>query len=252
MISATNGLIEPLRTSSNIPPIALGSPAAMPAKIRIEMPLPRPRSVICSPSHIRNIVPVTSDTAAVKRNIRPGSSTSPGCDSSATEMPKAWKAASASVNHRVYCVILRRPDSPSFLIASSCGTTTVSSCMMIDAEMYGMIPSARTENRDSAPPENRLNRPNTPPDCCLNSCVSCSGSMPGTGMCVPIRKTTSARSRKPSRRLRSPYLPPCLISAVGVLAKSTCLQCCVRPVFRRPSRRLPRWQPSRPSSRRCP
>ena len=31
----------------------------MPAKMMIEMPLPRPRSVICSPSHIRNIVPVT-------------------------------------------------------------------------------------------------------------------------------------------------------------------------------------------------
>jgi hypothetical protein len=26
----------------------------------IEIPLPKPRSVICSPSHIRNIVPVTS------------------------------------------------------------------------------------------------------------------------------------------------------------------------------------------------
>ena len=50
-------LIAPVRTSSNRPPIALGRPAAMPAKIRIEMPLPRPRSVICSPSHIRNIVP---------------------------------------------------------------------------------------------------------------------------------------------------------------------------------------------------
>ena len=31
--------------------------------------------------------------------------------------------------------------------------------MMIDAEMYGMIPSANTEKRDSAPPENMLNRP---------------------------------------------------------------------------------------------
>jgi hypothetical protein len=31
-----------VRTSSNNPPIALGRPATMPAKIRIEMPLPRP------------------------------------------------------------------------------------------------------------------------------------------------------------------------------------------------------------------
>jgi hypothetical protein len=132
-------------------------------------------------------VPVTSETAAVNRNIMPASITRPGCDSSAMLMPKAWNVASSSVNQRVYCVILRRPASPSFLMASSCGTTTVSSCMMIDAEMYGMIPSAKTVKRDSAPPENRLNRPSTPPDCDLNSWASWSGSMPGTGTCAPIR-----------------------------------------------------------------
>ena len=37
----------------------IGSPAAIPAKMMIEIPLPKPRSVICSPSHIRNIVPVS-------------------------------------------------------------------------------------------------------------------------------------------------------------------------------------------------
>ena len=50
----------------------------MPAKIRIEMPLPRPRSVICSPSHIRNIVPVDQLTTAVMRKPKPGSITRPG------------------------------------------------------------------------------------------------------------------------------------------------------------------------------
>ena len=58
--------------------------------------------------------------------------------------------------------------------------------MMIDAEMYGMIPKANTVNRESAPPENMLNRFRMP--CCpLKSCLSCAGSMPGTGMCAPIR-----------------------------------------------------------------
>ena len=33
--------------------------------------------------------------------------------------------------------------------------TTVSSCMMIELVMYGMIPSEKTANRVSAPPENR-------------------------------------------------------------------------------------------------
>ena len=61
------------------------------------MPLPIPLSVICSPSHIRNIVPVTSEVTEVTRNISPGSSTSPGCDSSAIEMPVAWKSARNTV-----------------------------------------------------------------------------------------------------------------------------------------------------------
>ena len=58
---------------------------------------------------------------------------------------------------------------------------------MIDAEMYGMIPSARIEKRDSAPPENTLNRPRMPPCCERNSSSSTLALMPGTGMCVPIR-----------------------------------------------------------------
>jgi hypothetical protein len=53
--------------------------------------VPRPRSVICSPSHIRNIVPVTSVVTVTKRNIIPGSSTRPGCDSTATAMPDPLK-----------------------------------------------------------------------------------------------------------------------------------------------------------------
>ena len=37
----------------------------------------------------------------------------------------------------------------------------------IEAVMYGMIPSAKMENRDSALPENRLSRPSTVPPCWL-------------------------------------------------------------------------------------
>jgi hypothetical protein len=35
--------------------------------------------------------------------------------------------------------------------------------MMIDAEIYGMIPKANMVNLDSAPPENMLKRLNIPP-----------------------------------------------------------------------------------------
>ena len=35
-------------------------PSTMPAKMMSEMPLPMPRSVICSPTHIMKAVPVVS------------------------------------------------------------------------------------------------------------------------------------------------------------------------------------------------
>jgi hypothetical protein len=39
---------------------------------------------------------------------------------------------------------------------------------MIEAEMYGMIPSAQIESCSSAPPENMLNIPrNDPEDCAM-------------------------------------------------------------------------------------
>ena len=59
----------------------------------------------------------------------------------------------------MYCVILAWPDWPSFFSSSSRGMTTTSSCRMIDAVMYGMIPSAKIESCSSAPPLNRLTSP---------------------------------------------------------------------------------------------
>jgi len=59
--------------------------------------------------------------------------------------------------------------------------------MMIDAEMYGMIPSAKILMRSSAPPENMLKRLRMVPSFCRNSAAKRSGLMPGTGMCAPIR-----------------------------------------------------------------
>ena len=52
----------PVRPSSSSRASACGSSATMPAKMISEMPLPMPRAVICSPSHIRNIVPPTRVT----------------------------------------------------------------------------------------------------------------------------------------------------------------------------------------------
>ena len=47
---------------------AVGKSATMPAKMISEMPLPMPRSVICSPSHMTNAVPVVSVRIAMRTN----------------------------------------------------------------------------------------------------------------------------------------------------------------------------------------
>ena len=40
--------------------------------------------------------------------------------------------------------------------------TTVSTCMMMLAVMYGMMPSANTAKLENAPPENKLRKPSAP------------------------------------------------------------------------------------------
>ena len=52
-----------------------GIPAAIPAKIIKEIPFPTPLEVICSPNHIRNIVPPTRVITVVILKKRPGSKT---------------------------------------------------------------------------------------------------------------------------------------------------------------------------------
>jgi hypothetical protein len=78
--------------------------------------------------------------------------------------------------------------------------------MMIEAEMYGMIPSAKIEKRESAPPENMLNMSRMPPRVWLNRRASSFGSIPGRDErsdAVDHERAT----RKIRRRLRSPSLP---------------------------------------------
>ena len=83
----------------------------------------------------------------------------------------------------MYWVIFCWPTSPSFWRRSSAGTTTVSSWRMIDAVMYGMIPSANSERRCSEPPENRFRNPRTLLPVKLSSIdLTVSMSTPGAGM----------------------------------------------------------------------
>ena len=81
----------PVRPSSSRLARACGRLATMPAKMIRLVPLPTPRAVICSPSHIRNIVPPTSVMTQDMRKNRPGSTTAEPkllcIDSSPTAIP---------------------------------------------------------------------------------------------------------------------------------------------------------------------
>ncbi len=129
----------PVRPSSNVATKAEGRLATIPAKMIRLMPLPTPRAVICSPSHIRNIVPPTRVITQEKRKNHPGSYTAgpkePRICSSPMAMPQAWKMAMNTVRYRVYWLSFLRPCSPSFFSCSQEGIAAVSSCTMMEALM---------------------------------------------------------------------------------------------------------------------
>ena len=82
------------------------------------MPLPMPRSVILSPSHITKIVPVMRVRTVCTVNPRPGCGTTPGaCVLRLTmycEMPSPWISPRPTVEYLVISVIFCLPASPSF------------------------------------------------------------------------------------------------------------------------------------------
>ena len=53
---------------------------------------------------------------------------------------------------------------------------------MIEAEIYGMMLSAKIAMRATAPPENMLNMPRMPLWFCLNTSASAAGLTPGIGI----------------------------------------------------------------------
>ena len=81
----------------------------------------------------------------------------------------------------MYWLSFFRPDSPSFLSASRVGTAEAMSWMMMLAEMYGMMFSANTVMRPSAPPVNMSNMPRMPPPCWRSISAITEASTPGTG-----------------------------------------------------------------------
>ena len=87
--ASLNRLIPPACQSSMVLNTAAGKPCRIEKKIRSDMPLPIPRSVICSPSHITNTPPAVRSSTVTIRKLQPGATTTPGWDSRKIEYPYA-------------------------------------------------------------------------------------------------------------------------------------------------------------------
>ncbi len=77
------------------------TPATIPAKMISEIPLPIPRSVICSPSHMMKAVPVVRVTTVVRKNMKPAlitiGSAVPPIFVTQIEIPSDWTIESTIV-----------------------------------------------------------------------------------------------------------------------------------------------------------
>ena len=104
--------IAPVLPSSNVVTNALGISATIPEKIINEIPLPIPLWVICSPSHIKKIVPATMVVTVETLKKIPGLITKPADDSKPTAKPYPWIVARRTVPYLVICVIFFLPISP--------------------------------------------------------------------------------------------------------------------------------------------
>ncbi len=72
MTARSKAVMSPVLALENMRTAASGISVTIPAKIISEMPLPIPRSVICSPSHMMKAVPVVSETIVRRRKPQPG------------------------------------------------------------------------------------------------------------------------------------------------------------------------------------
>ena len=93
--------IAPVLPNSNVVTKALGISAKIPEKIINEIPLPIPLCVICSPSHIKKIVPATIVvTVEILKNI-PGLITKSADDYNPTANPYPCIVANKTVPYLV-------------------------------------------------------------------------------------------------------------------------------------------------------
>jgi len=124
-------------------------------------------------------------STVLKRNPQPGAPTPLTWSQCATN--DVWIAASTTVRYRVHWLIFCRPISPSSCSFFNWGETTVISCRMIDAVMYGVTPSANTEMVRKFPPEKRSRTPRSVPATSRQTSSSLTRLTPGAVTCAPSR-----------------------------------------------------------------
>ena len=174
--------------------------------IIIEIPFPIPLSETCSPNHIKNIVPATTEKTAETKNAVPGTYARPLAER-VTASADAWIKAKTAVPYLVYWVILFLPACPSFLSSIKYGIEFEKSCIIIAEEIYGTTFSANILILSKAPPENKLNISIIVPWFCWKSEANLSGSIPGIGICDPILYTRIAKKTNRNLFQRSLMLP---------------------------------------------
>ena len=177
----------PVLPSSKVVARALGISATIPENIIKDIPLPIPLCVICSPSHIKKTVPATKVITVVNLKNDPESIITTWEFSNPTATPYPWIVAKMTVPYLVNCVIYFLPISPWFFKLLKVSETPVSNWIIIEDEIYGMIPRANIAILLTAPPEKILNIPRRPLWAESIIVFKDSGSIPGKGMYVPRR-----------------------------------------------------------------
>ena len=153
----------------------------------MDIPLPTPFSVMFSPIHISNAEPhVIVATATIMNDAYSNVLILPVAPKSplfprliAVAVPSI--SASAIVRYLVISVIFFLPSSPSFCISSSFGMAIVSSCIIMEDVIYGVIFNANNDICSKEPPVNASKKPNAPFLNCSVTDAMDSAVVPGRG-----------------------------------------------------------------------
>ena len=190
-----------------------------------EMPLPMPRSVICSPSHISSIVPVVMVTTVSSRNPRPGHHHDVAVDADALGMLQRdghGVALDEAKHHGQVAAVLGDLLAARIAFARQPlqGRNDRRQQLQDDGGADVGHDAQRAHRAFSkAPPLNRSNIPRNPPPAeapiwAMNS-RSATASTPGVGMAA-IRRTTKISPNVKKMRCRSSGIFRLLVKAESI------------------------------------